>query len=76
MPSDTAIQPVVIGGNHQCLEASQQLYKQGIHVAAIRPPTVAEGSARLRITLSAAHESVQIDQLLSVLEPIISNRQE
>ncbi len=67
MPSDTAIQPVVIGDNHACLSISQQLFEQGVHVAAIRPPTVPDGSARLRITLSAAHECSHIDRLLKTL---------
>ena len=72
MPSDTAIQPVVIGDNHRCLQISQQLFEQGLHVAAIRPPTVPDGSARLRITLSAGHEVSQIDYLLKVLSGLLS----
>ncbi len=71
MPSDTAIQPVVIGDNHACLSISQQLFEQGVHVAAIRPPTVPEGSARLRITLSAAHEFSHIDHLLKTLSGLL-----
>jgi 8-amino-7-oxononanoate synthase len=74
MPSDSAIQPVVIGDNHACLSMSQQLFDQGVHVAAIRPPTVPEGSARLRITLSAAHEFSHIDRLLKTLSGLLSNQ--
>lgn len=70
MPSNTAIQPILIGDNHQCLDISQQLFERGIHVVAIRPPTVPEGSARLRVTLSAAHEFTHIDQLLKALDLI------
>jgi 8-amino-7-oxononanoate synthase len=67
MPSDTAIQPVVIGDNQRTLEISAQLMQQDIHVSAIRPPTVPEGSARLRVTLSAAHEKADIDLLVEAL---------
>ena len=67
LDSRTAIQPVVIGDNHRCLRISEALFEQGIHVTAIRPPTVPEGGARLRITLSAAHESGHIDALVDVL---------
>jgi 8-amino-7-oxononanoate synthase len=74
MPSDSAIQPVVIGDNHACLSMSQQLFDQGVHVAAIRPPTVPDGSARLRITLSAAHEFSHIDRLLKTLSGLLSNQ--
>ncbi|MBL6999672.1 MAG: 8-amino-7-oxononanoate synthase [Gammaproteobacteria bacterium] len=67
MPSDTAIQPLVIGDNHRALAISQQLFAGGLHVTAIRPPTVPQGTARLRITLSAAHEKKDIDQLVAAL---------
>lgn len=67
MPSDTAIQPLVIGDNHESLRISQQLFAQGIHVTAIRPPTVPDNTARLRITLSAEHEKQHIDQLIKAL---------
>ncbi len=72
MPSDTAIQPVVIGDNHACLRVSQQLFERGLHVAAIRPPTVPDGSARLRITLSAMHEFAHIDRLLDTLSALLT----
>ena len=67
LPSNTAIQPVVIGDNEPALEISENLLQQGILVTAIRPPTVPVGSARLRITLSAAHEKEDIDLLLKYL---------
>jgi 8-amino-7-oxononanoate synthase len=54
-PSDTPIQPLVLGTNARALGASAALRERGILVPAIRPPTVPEGTARLRISLSAAH---------------------
>ena len=72
MPSDTAIQPIIIGDNQAVLGISQQLFEQGIHVTAIRPPTVPKGSARLRITLSAAHEKKDIDMLIRALSGLLA----
>ena len=71
MPSQTAIQPLVIGDNHRALQLSEALFEQGIHVTAIRPPTVPIGSARLRITLSAAHQREHIDQLVEALRALL-----
>lgn len=68
--SHSAIQPVIIGDNQRCLALAQRLRQQGIWLTAIRPPTVPPGSARLRITLSAAHESQDIDQLLQELSQV------
>jgi len=65
--SETAIQPIVIGDNARTLETSEALAAQGFLVRAIRPPTVPEGTARLRITLSAAHQPEQIDRLVDAL---------
>lgn len=77
MASDTSIQPLLVGGSDQALAYSQQLLEQGILVTAIRPPTVPDGEARLRITITAAHTDTQIDQLLSALERLqISNQAE
>jgi 8-amino-7-oxononanoate synthase len=67
MPSDTAIQPVVVGDNQRAMSLAQTLFEQGIHVVAIRPPTVPAGTARLRITLSANHQKAHIDQLIKAL---------
>ena len=66
-PSATAIQPLVIGDEKQALDLSAYLFERGLWVAAIRPPTVPAGTARLRITLSAAHSAVEIERLLDVL---------
>ena len=68
MPSRTAIQPIVIGDNHRALQLGEALFEDGIHVTAIRPPTVPVGTARLRITLSAAHEREHIDRLVQSLQ--------
>ena len=71
MDSKTAIQPIVLGDNHLTMNASQQLWDKGLLVSAIRPPTVPEGSARLRITLCAEHTHQHIDQLISELTAIM-----
>ncbi|MCF7969846.1 MAG: 8-amino-7-oxononanoate synthase [Methylococcaceae bacterium] len=70
MPSESAIQPIILGESQKAMQASAALLKQGIWVGAIRPPTVAQGSARLRITFSAAHDIAHVDQLLSALGAI------
>jgi len=67
MASKTAIQPLVVGDNHRAVQMSEALFAAGIHVTAIRPPTVPAGSARLRITLSALHQPEHIDWLLESL---------
>jgi 8-amino-7-oxononanoate synthase len=68
--STTAIQPIVLGDAQAALDAANTLEWRGLLVTAIRPPTVPAGSARLRITLSAAHEEAHIDKLLSALEAL------
>jgi 8-amino-7-oxononanoate synthase len=70
MPSDTAIQPLLIGDNRATLDLSRQLRERGIWVAAIRPPTVAQGTARLRITLSAAHDAADVERLIGTLHEL------
>ncbi len=67
MPSNTAIQPLLVGSNAAAMQLSQQLYAQGLWVPAIRPPTVPEGTARLRITLSAAHTTQDVEKLVAAL---------
>ena len=68
--SPTPIQPLMLGAAATALAASQRLREQGILVPAIRPPTVAAGAARLRITFSAAHTAAQVDRLLAALATI------
>jgi len=67
LPSETPIQPLVIGGNAEVLAAAQALDAQGIWVSGIRAPTVPAGTARLRITLSAAHTHEDVARLLAAL---------
>lgn len=67
LESATSIQPVIIGSNEAALAISDALLAQGILVPAIRPPTVPAGSARLRITLSAAHTAADVAQLLNAI---------
>jgi len=69
--SQTAIQPIMIGDNLKVMKISGQLQEKGFLVGAIRPPTVAEGSARLRITLCAEHTRADIDQLLDALRVVV-----
>jgi 8-amino-7-oxononanoate synthase len=70
LPSPTPIQPVVIGANDATLAAAAALDRQGLWVPAIRPPTVPPDSARLRITLSAAHTARDITQLATALNTV------
>jgi len=68
MDSFTPIQPILIGDSDRALRLSQMLRERGLMVTAIRPPTVPSGSARLRVTLSAAHSHAQVQLLLEALE--------
>ncbi len=70
MQSDTAIQPLLIGDNQRALELSAALRERGIWVAAIRPPTVPQGTARLRITLSASHTEADVERLIGALHEL------
>jgi len=70
LPSDTAIQPLIIGSNEEALQAAAALHEQGIWVPAIRPPTVPAGTARLRITLSASHTMQDVDALAQALNAL------
>ena len=63
----TAIQPIIIGANDEALRVGAGLYGQGLWVPAIRPPTVAPGTARLRVTLCAAHTHEDVAQLIAAL---------
>ena len=67
MDSPTPIQPIVIGDSAKALRLSRMLRERGLLVTAIRPPTVPAGSARLRVTLSAAHSGAQVQLLLNAL---------
>ena len=67
LPSETPIQPLVLGANAEALRISEGLWQCGIWVPAIRPPTVPRGTARLRITLTAAHTGADVDALARAL---------
>jgi 8-amino-7-oxononanoate synthase len=69
-PSSTAIQPLVIGGNEEAVAVSEHLARNGLLVPAIRPPTVPQGTARLRISLSAAHGAEDVERLAATLNAL------
>jgi 8-amino-7-oxononanoate synthase len=69
-PSSTPIQPLVIGGNEEAMAVSSALAADGLLVPAIRPPTVPQGTARLRISLSAAHSFEDVERLAAALNEI------
>ena len=70
LPSPTAIQPVIIGDNFEALRIANALYERGLWVPAIRPPTVPKDTARLRVSLSAAHTTQQVQQLIDALKDL------
>ena len=67
MPSPSPIQPLVVGDPARALAMSRTLERQGLLIGAIRPPTVPEGTSRLRVTLTAAHQPADVDRLLDAL---------
>ncbi|AEI82314.1 8-amino-7-oxononanoate synthase BioF (plasmid) [Cupriavidus necator N-1] len=73
--SETAIQPLIVGDNGAALALSATLEADGIRVGAIRPPTVPEGTARLRITLSASHTEDDVRRLLDALSAAVAQRE-
>jgi 8-amino-7-oxononanoate synthase len=70
LPSETPIQPLVLGTNAEAMRISEGLWQRGIWVPAIRPPTVPRGTARLRITLTAAHTAADVDTLAAALRAL------
>ncbi|MEJ5212169.1 MAG: 8-amino-7-oxononanoate synthase, partial [Burkholderiales bacterium] len=68
LPSDTPIQPLIVGDNDETVRLSEALRAEGILVPAIRPPTVPKGQARLRISLSAAHSREDLRRLCQALQ--------
>ena len=73
-PSDTPIQPLIVGSNRLAVELMESLLEAGLWVPAIRPPTVPVGTARLRISLSAAHEPEHVDRLVDALHALAERR--
>jgi 8-amino-7-oxononanoate synthase len=70
MASATPIQPLLVGGNLEALRLADGLRERGILIPAIRPPTVPQGEARLRVSLSAAHTPEDVDALLAALREL------
>ncbi len=70
LESETPIVPIVLGDSQKALIFSERLLKEGLHVPAIRPPTVPQKTARLRVTLSATHTKAHIDTLTDHLKKI------
>jgi len=73
VPSTTPIQAIIIGGNEDAMAAAASLHAQGLWVPAIRPPTVPANTARLRVTLSAAHLDTDVAQLAAALNTLEGN---
>ena len=73
LPSVTPIQPLLIGDSKEAVRVSERLRERGILVPAIRPPTVPQGTARLRISLSAAHRPDDIRQLVEALHELAAS---
>lgn len=71
MSSNSAIQPLLIGDTEKAVALSEPLKQAGFLISAIRPPTVAQGTARLRITLSASHQPEHIERLLDALAKVV-----
>jgi 8-amino-7-oxononanoate synthase len=70
LSSNTAIQPLLIGRSDEAVRISKCLRERGILVPAIRPPTVPQGTARLRISLSAVHHSHDVQRLIQELNEL------
>jgi len=70
LPSATAIQPLIVGENAAVLALATALWERALWIPAIRPPTVPKGTARLRISVSAAHTAADIDQLIHALKEL------
>ena len=70
LPSPTAIQPLIVGDNEAAWALSKALWERGLWVPAIRPPTVPKGTARLRISVSAAHTEGDIARLIGALKEL------
>jgi 8-amino-7-oxononanoate synthase len=70
LPSATAIQPLIVGANDAAVNLADALWERGLWVPAIRPPTVPQGMARLRVSVSAAHSEADITRLVTVMKEI------
>jgi 8-amino-7-oxononanoate synthase len=70
LPSASPIQPIIIGTNDATMRAADAMFRQGIWVGSIRPPTVPEGTGRLRVTLSAGHTTAEVERLCAALNAL------
>lgn len=70
LPSATAIQPLIVGDNEAAVKLANALWERGLWVPAIRPPTVPQGTARLRISVSTAHTKADIAHLVGTLKEL------
>ena len=75
LPSRTPIQALILGGESTAVRASEALREQGVWVPAIRPPTVPEGTSRLRITFSASHSDSDLERLIEALAGLSLDQQ-
>ncbi len=73
LPSQSAIQPLMAGSNARALRLAEHLHEQGFWLSAIRPPTVPQGKARLRITLTALHRAEHIERLIECLQRALAD---
>ena len=69
-PGDSPIIPVILKSEHRAMEAAERLRDQGLLVIAIRPPTVAANTSRLRITLSSDHSDDEVEALIAAVSPL------
>jgi 8-amino-7-oxononanoate synthase len=70
LPSQSAIQALMVGSNESALLMAERLRDKGFWLTAIRPPTVPQGKARLRITLTALHDKEHLERLVETLQVI------
>ena len=73
IPAASPIIPLVVGDESAALTLSNKLLQRGYHVPAIRPPTVPEGTCRLRVSLSAGHTRAQVEELVRVLKECLAD---
>jgi 7-keto-8-aminopelargonate synthetase-like enzyme len=69
---ESPIVPVIVGDDQEVMAWTRRLLERGVYVQGVRPPTVPEGTARLRIAISAAHSESDVSQLLDALRPLVS----
>ena len=68
LESETQIMPIMIGSPSDAVNMAKELFDKGLFIQAIRPPTVPNGSSRLRLTIMATHEKQDLEQALDILK--------